>query len=57
MSVNAINFALVNINCSLWVRHDNGSFDYYNSKQKLHNVIIDLINVSILILSELSNDD
>ena len=36
--INGINF--VNINCSLGVRYDNGSFDYFNSKPELpHNII------------------
>ena len=34
-NINAINFAFVNINCSLKVRYDS-SFDYFNSKQKLN---------------------
>ena len=37
--INGINFAFVNINCSLGVRYDNGSFDYFNSEQELHNII------------------
>ena len=37
--INAINFAFVNINCSLVVRYDNGSLDYFNSEQELHNII------------------
>ena len=36
---NGINFPFVNINCSLGVRYDNGSFDYFNSEQELHNII------------------
>ena len=36
--INVINFAFVNINCSLEVRYDNGSFDYFNSEQELHNI-------------------
>ena len=35
----AINFALVNINCSLGVRYENDSFHYVSSKQELHNII------------------
>ena len=34
-----INFTFVNINCSLGVRYDNSSFDYFNSEQELHNMI------------------
>ena len=37
--INAINFAFVNINCSLGVRYDNDSFDYFNGKQELYNII------------------
>ena len=37
--INAMNFAFVNINCSLGVRYDNGFFDYFNSEQELHNII------------------
>ena len=37
--INGINFAFVNINCSLGVRYDNGSFDYFNSEQELQNII------------------
>ena len=36
--INGINFAFVNIN-SLGVRYDNGSFNYFNSEQELHNII------------------
>ena len=36
--INGINFAFVNINCSLGVRY-NCSFDYFNSEQELHNII------------------
>ena len=35
--INAINFSFVNINCSLGVRYDYVSFDYFNSKQDLDN--------------------
>ena len=35
--INVINFAFVNIN-SLEVRYGNGSFDYFNSEQELHNI-------------------
>ena len=37
--INVINFAFVNINCSLGVRYDNDSFDYFNGKQELYNII------------------
>ena len=37
--INAINFTFVNINCSLGVRYDNDSFDYFNGKQELYNII------------------
>ena len=37
--INEINFAYVNINCSLGVRYDNCSFDYFNSEQELHNIV------------------
>ena len=37
--INGINFAFVSINYSLGVRYDNGSFDYFNSEQELHNII------------------
>ena len=37
--INGINFALVNINCSLGVRYENDSFHYVSSKQELHNII------------------
>ena len=37
--INGINFALVNINCSLGVRYENDSFYYVSSKQELHNII------------------
>ena len=30
--INVINFAFVNINCSLGVRYDNGFFNYFYSK-------------------------
>ena len=36
--INGISFPLVNINCSLGVRYDNGSFNYFNSEQELHNI-------------------
>ena len=35
----AIKFAFVNINCSLGVGYDNGSFSYFDSKQELHDII------------------
>ena len=37
--INVIDFVFVNTNCSLGVRCDNGSFDYFNSEQELYNVI------------------
>ena len=37
--INAIKFVFVNINCSLGVGYDNGSFSYFNSKQELHDII------------------
>ena len=37
--INATNFTFVTINCSLGVRYENGSFDYFSSKQELHNII------------------
>ena len=37
--INAINFAFVNINCSLGVRYYNDSFDYFNGKQEVYNII------------------
>ena len=37
--INGINFAFANINCSLGVIYDNGSFGYFNSEQELHNKI------------------
>ena len=37
--INGINFAFVNINCSLGLRYDNDSFDYFNSEHELHNII------------------
>ena len=37
--INATNFTFVNINYSLGVRYENGSFDYFSSKQELHNII------------------
>ena len=33
--INGINFAFVNIYCSLGVRYENGSFNYFNSEQDL----------------------
>ena len=48
--INRIIFVFVNINCSLGVRYDNGSFDYFDNEQELSN-IINLINVSALKLS------
>ena len=37
--INEINFAFVNINCSLGVRYDNASFNWIDSEQELHNII------------------
>ena len=37
--INAINFAFTDINCSLELRFNNGSFEYFNSKQELHDLI------------------
>ena len=37
--INAINFAFTDINCSLGLRFNNGSFEYFNSKQELHDLI------------------
>ena len=37
--INAINFAFTDINCSLGLRFNNGSLEYFNSKQELHDLI------------------
>ena len=34
-----IDFAFVDINCSLGFRYTNGSFRYFNSENELHNLI------------------
>ena len=41
--INAINFAFADINCSLGLRCNDGSFEYFNSEQELH-ALIDKLN-------------
>ena len=38
-SNNDIDFPFVKINCSLGFKHKNGLFRYFNSENKLHNLI------------------